>query len=66
MRIIIANEIYEEMNGVHWPACAKVVPPAIEKSMRRDLTEISGNHEDAMEIQREEAEKANNGVDHEQ
>ena len=55
---IIANEIYEETGGVHWPACAKVVPPAMEKSMRRVLTEISGDHEDAMKIRREEAEKA--------
>lgn len=55
---IIANEIYEETGGVHWPACAKVVQPAMEKSMRRVLTEISGDHEDAMKIRREEAEKA--------
>lgn len=62
---IIANEIYEETGGVHWPACAKVVQPAMEKSMRRVLTEISGDHEDAMKIRREEAGKANNGVDRE-
>ena len=59
---IIANEIYEETGGVHWPACAKVVPPAMQKSIRQVLTEISGDHEDAMRIRREEAEKAaNNG-----
>jgi len=45
---IIANEIYAETNGVHWPACAKVVRPALEKSMRQVLEEISGDHADAM------------------
>lgn len=54
---IMANEIYEETNGVHWPACAKVVPPAMDKSMRRVLLEISGDHADAMRMRREEAEK---------
>jgi len=55
---IIANEIYEETQGIHWPACAKVVPPAMKKSMRQVLTEISGDHQDAMRIRREESEKA--------
>ena len=55
---IIANEVYEETGGVHWPACAKVVPPAMKKSMRQVLTEISGDHEDAMKIRREESEKS--------
>ena len=55
---IIANEVYEETGGVHWPACAKVVPPAMKKSMRQVLTEISGDHQDAMRIRREESEKA--------
>ncbi|KAL9186775.1 hypothetical protein ACHAXT_010495 [Thalassiosira profunda] len=54
---IIANEIYEETGGVHWPACAKVVKPAMGKSLRRVLEEISGDHADAMRMQREEAEK---------
>ena len=45
---IIANEIYAETNGVHWPACAKVVRPALDKSMRQVLEEISGDHADAM------------------
>lgn len=54
---IIANEIYEETAGVHWPACAKVVKPALDKSMRQVLMEISGDHADAMRMQREEAEK---------
>mmetsp|Transcript_9377 Transcript_9377/g.16306 ORF Transcript_9377/g.16306 Transcript_9377/m.16306 type:complete len:269 (-) Transcript_9377:126-932(-) len=54
---IIANEIYEETSGVHWPACAKVVEPAMEKSLRRVLLDISGDHADAMRMRREEAEK---------
>ena len=45
---IIANEIYAETNGVHWPACAKVVRPALDKSLRQVLEEISGDHADAM------------------
>jgi len=57
---IIANEIYEETNGVHWPACAKVVPPAMKKSMRRVLEEISGDHAEAMRMRRKEAETAEN------
>ena len=55
----MANKIYEETNGVHWLACAKVVPPAMDKSMRRVMLEISGDHADAMRMRmrREEAEK---------
>ncbi len=33
---------------MHWPACAKVVPLALEKSMRQVLSEIMGDHADAM------------------
>ena len=51
---IIANEIYAETNGVHWPACAKVVPPALDKSLRQVLSEISGDHADAMKQGKEE------------
>jgi len=54
---IIADEIYEETGGVHWPACAKVVPPAMKKSMRQVLMEISGDHADAMRGRREDAER---------
>lgn len=54
---ILSNEIYEETRGVHWPACAKVVPPAMGKSMRQVLTEISGDHTDAMRMRKEEAER---------
>ena len=53
---IIANEIYSETNGVHWPACAKVVAPALDKSMRQVLLEISGDHADAMKQGAEEKE----------
>ena len=52
---ILANEIYEETNGVHWPACAKVVEPAMKKSLRQVLSEISGDHADAMRMRREQA-----------
>jgi len=51
---IIANEIYAETNGVHWPACAKVIPPALDKSLRQVLSEISGDHADAMKQGKEE------------
>jgi hypothetical protein len=50
---VIANEVYEETNGVHWPACAKVVGPAMQKSLRQVLLEISGDHADAMRLRRE-------------
>jgi len=55
---IIANEIYEETNRVHWPACAKVVSPAMKKPLRKVLLEISGDHADAMKMRKEEAERA--------
>ncbi|KAL7546305.1 hypothetical protein ACHAWF_009634 [Thalassiosira exigua] len=58
---IVANEIYEETGGVHWPACAKVVRPAMEKSLRQVLTEISGDHADSMRMRREESEEAERG-----
>jgi hypothetical protein len=58
---IMANEIYQETNGIHWPACAKVVKPAMQKSLRQVLMEISGDHADAMRIRREESEKSDEG-----
>ena len=45
---IMANEIYAETDGAHWPACAKAVPGAMGKSLRRVISEISGDHADAM------------------
>lgn len=53
---IIANEVYEETGGVHWAACAKVVPPALTKSMQQVLEEISSDHADAMRLQKEGSE----------
>lgn len=53
---IMASEVYQETQGVHWPACAKVVEPALKKSLRQVLTEISGDHADAMRMRREDAE----------
>jgi len=55
---IVAREIYEETRGVHWPACAKVVAPAMEKTLRQVLGEISGDHAEAMQMQREAAAEA--------
>ncbi len=54
---IIANEIFQESHGRHWPACAKVVQPAMEKSLRQVLSEISRDHADAMMMRRVETEK---------
>jgi hypothetical protein len=51
---IIANEIYQETNGKHWPACAKVVTPALVKPLRQVLCEISDDHADAMRLQRDD------------
>lgn len=47
---IIANEIYAETNSRFWPACAKAVPAAMKKPLRRVIGEISGDHADAMKI----------------
>jgi hypothetical protein len=58
---IIADEIYKETNGVHWPACAKVVEPAMTKSLRRVIMEISGDHADAMKMRRDAARDDVNG-----
>ena len=53
---IIANEVFEETNGVHWPACAKVVQPALQKSLRQVLFEISSDHADAMKLRKDSRE----------
>ncbi|KAL3767076.1 hypothetical protein ACHAW5_005636 [Stephanodiscus triporus] len=47
---ILANKIYSETNGAQWPACAKAVPGAIGKSLEQVITEISGDHADAMRM----------------
>ena len=44
---IIAREIYEETGGAQ-AACAKAVLPAMDKSVRQVITEIAGDHIDAM------------------
>jgi len=58
---IMANEIYQETDGIHWPACAKVVKPAMQKTLRQVLMEISGDHADAMRIRKEESEISEEG-----
>jgi len=45
---IMVNEIYAETGGAHWPACAKAVPGAMGKSLRQVISEILGDHADAM------------------
>lgn len=45
---IIAREIYEETGGRAKAACAKVVEPALGKSFKRLIMEISGDHDEAM------------------
>ena len=47
---IIAKEIYEETQGMANAACAKVVKPALGKSFRELMEEISGDHADAMRV----------------
>ena len=60
---IIAREIYDETGGRHWPACAKVVQPAMGKSLRRVLNEISSDHAEAMRMRREGAEDAGGSLE---
>ena len=45
---ILGQEIYQETGGAATPACAKVVPNAMPKTLRQVLEEISGDHMDAM------------------
>ena len=45
---IIAQEVFEETGGTARAACAKVVPPALEKSIKRVIMEITGDHMDAL------------------
>lgn len=58
---IMANEIYQETNGMHWPACAKVVRPAMQKTLRQVLMEISGDHADAMRMKKGDSEISEEG-----
>lgn len=48
---IIAGEIYAE-NGSQ-AACAKAVPNALSKPLRQVVEEISGDHQDALEMESE-------------
>ena len=45
---IIAREIYEESGGIAQAACAKAVQPAMKKSLKQVMDEISGDHKDAI------------------
>ena len=45
---ILGDEIYHESGGHCRVACAKVVPRALQKTLRQVLDEISGDHRDAM------------------
>jgi len=58
---IIAREIYTETQGMANPACAKVVQPALNKSFRLLLEEISGDHADAMRMAEEVGTGDSNG-----
>jgi hypothetical protein len=51
---IIGKEIYDETAGAVSPACAKAVPNAMEKPLRQVLSEIAGDHQDAMRIDKED------------
>ncbi len=46
---IIGKEIYEESGGMANVACAKSVEPAMNKSFRQVVEEISGDHTDALQ-----------------
>jgi len=46
---ILASEIYEETGGMARAACAKAVPPAMEKPVMQVITEIAGDHMEAIE-----------------
>jgi hypothetical protein len=46
---IIGQEIYEETGGMMNAACAKAVKPAMDKSFRQLVEEITGDHTDAMQ-----------------
>mmetsp|Transcript_22020 Transcript_22020/g.32703 ORF Transcript_22020/g.32703 Transcript_22020/m.32703 type:complete len:276 (-) Transcript_22020:234-1061(-) len=51
---IIASEIYEESGRTLSAACAKAVPNAMNKPLIQVLEEISGDHADAMKMQRKQ------------
>lgn len=45
---ILSQEIFVETNGQLNPACAKVVPNAMNKALRQIFDEILGDHQDAL------------------
>lgn len=45
---IIAKEIFDETGGVAKAACAKAVPPAMGKTLREVIEDITGDHLDAI------------------
>jgi hypothetical protein len=45
---IVSSEIYEETGGAANAACAKAVPPAMDKPLRQVIEEITGDHLDAI------------------
>jgi hypothetical protein len=46
---IVAQEIFAESGAM--PACAKAVPNALQKPLRQLLEEISGDHQDAIQLE---------------
>jgi hypothetical protein len=46
---IVANEIFAETGAM--PACAKAVPNALQKTLRHVLEEISGDHQNAIQLE---------------
>lgn len=49
---ILGKEIYQETAGQSTPACAKAVPNAMMKPLRQVLSEITGDHQDAIDMQK--------------
>lgn len=50
---LLGQEIYQETAGQMTPACAKVVPNAMQKPLRQVLDEIAGDHQDAIRLESE-------------
>ena len=46
---LLGGEIYQETDGASSPACAKVVPNALQKPLGQVLEEICGDHRDAIQ-----------------
>lgn len=49
---VLGNEIFQETAGKATPACAKAVPNAMLKPLRQVLEEITGDHQDAIDMQK--------------